>query len=87
MGFAVEHFIELRILIVELRAHARVVVPVRLDELKSNLKRRDNCDVIAKLMAYCAFFVLKRQHEITVHKVRVAIRRVLKPRCIESDVA
>ena len=49
--FAVEHLVYLGIRVAELRVHARVIVPVRLDELESHGERRDDRDVVAELVA------------------------------------
>lgn len=48
-GVAFKHLVHLGIRVAELRADARVVVPVRLDELESHVERRDDRDVIAEL--------------------------------------
>ena len=64
---AVEHLVYLRIRVAELRVHARVIVPVRLDELESHVERRDDRDVIAELMARDNFRVGRGAREVTGH--------------------
>ena len=51
---SVEYLVYLRVRVAQLWVHARVVVPVRLDELESHIEWREDRDIVAELVEVTA---------------------------------
>ena len=58
--------IYLRVRVAQLWVHARVVVPVRLDELESHIEWRDDRDIVAELVARDGLRVGRGERGVTV---------------------